>query len=262
MWRAVGYATFVPQLLAAWSHIDGLSGVLAPGAQGPRADLLQDLDAVRRARQLTRRRGRYFIGERDPCASIEFTRNCPWDCAFCCAWTFYGCTYRKASPAALAEERARIREPKVFIVDDVAFVCLEHGMAIADEIERRGTRNRYYLDTRSDVLLRNREAFARWAKLGLTYLFLGLESLDADQLKQFRSGSQTSPVRHPVSRGRAGTGRNPGDGKRPECPQGRQARTAGAAFRARVRNSETLRVLATTAIDWREGFRSAVAATA
>ena len=32
---------------------------------------------------------------------------------------------------------ASIREPNVFIVDDVAFIYPEHGMAIADEIEKR-----------------------------------------------------------------------------------------------------------------------------
>jgi len=39
------------------------------------------------ARDLVRRRRHYFIGELDPCASIEFTRGCPWDCSFCSAWT-------------------------------------------------------------------------------------------------------------------------------------------------------------------------------
>ena len=48
------------------------------------------------------------------------------------------------------------REPGVFIVDDVAFIQAEHGTAIADEIERRGIRKQYYLETRCDVLLRNR----------------------------------------------------------------------------------------------------------
>ena len=36
------------------------------------------------------------------------------------------------------------------------------------------------------MLIRNEEVFARWAKMGLAYMFLGLESLDEEQLKTFR----------------------------------------------------------------------------
>jgi hopanoid C-3 methylase len=58
-------------------------------------------------------------------------------------------------------------------------------MAIADAIEKRKIRKRYYLETRCDVLIRNEEVFSRWARMGLAYMFLGLESLDGEQLKAF-----------------------------------------------------------------------------
>jgi hopanoid C-3 methylase HpnR len=163
-----------------------IAGVVTREAHGPPPQLLDSLDDCPPARDLTRRRRRYFIGHMDPSASIEFTRGCPWDCSFCSAWTFYGRSYRKASPEAAAQELKSIAEPNVFIVDDVAFIRPEHGMAIADEIERLGVRKHYYLETRADVLLRNEEVFRRWARLGLQYMFLGIEALDADGLKAFR----------------------------------------------------------------------------
>ncbi len=178
-------------LLGAWPDIHGLPGVATHKGRGPKPTLQADLDALRPARKLTRRRRRYFIGELDPCASIEFSRGCPWDCSFCSAWTFYGRSYRQADPKLIVDEIEQIREPNLFIVDDVAFVHPEHGMAIADEIERRGIRKRYYLETRCDVLIRNAEVFERWAKLGLQYMFLGMESLDAEQLDLFRK--RTTP---------------------------------------------------------------------
>ncbi|MFY1693097.1 hopanoid C-3 methylase HpnR [Plantactinospora sp. WMMB782] len=163
----------------------------APGAvtlngSGPRPRLLESIDAPRPARDLVRRRNRYFIGVLDPAASVEFTRGCPWDCSFCSAWTFYGRSYRKLSPSIAAAEIAGIREPGVFIVDDVAFIRPEHGDAIAGELERRKVRKQYYLETRADVLLRNTEVFARWKRLGLNYVFLGMEALDAEGLELFR----------------------------------------------------------------------------
>jgi hopanoid C-3 methylase len=181
----------VPKMLEHAPRVDGLPGVVTASGSGPKAQMLADINTSRPARHLTRRRRRYFIGELDPCASIEFSRGCPWDCSFCSAWTFYGRSYRKADPAIVAEEMETIREPNAFIVDDVAFIHAEHGMAIADEIERRKIRKRYYLETRCDVLIRNQEVFKRWAKLGLAYMFLGLESLDAEQLKLFRK--RTTP---------------------------------------------------------------------
>ena len=69
---------------------------------------------------------------------------------------------------------------------DVLRAGFSEGRLQADELEKRRVRKRYYLETRCDVLIRNKEVFARWAKMGLCYMFLGLESLDEDQLKAFR----------------------------------------------------------------------------
>ena len=59
-------------------------------------------------------------------------------------------------------------------------------MAIADEVEQRGIKKHYYLETRADVLLRNREVFERWTRLGLRYMFVGVEAIDEEGLKRFR----------------------------------------------------------------------------
>ncbi|HTY76247.1 MAG TPA: hopanoid C-3 methylase HpnR [Candidatus Bathyarchaeia archaeon] len=163
-----------------------LPGVVTAQGQGPTPTLLEDLDAFLPARDLARKRHKYFIGVLDPCASAELTRGCPWDCSFCSAWTFYGRSYRKSSPMKAAEDLASIREPNVFLVDDVAFIHPEHGFAIGEELERRKIRKQYYLETRCDVLVKNRDLFAYWKKLGLFYMFLGLEALDEEGLKLHR----------------------------------------------------------------------------
>jgi hopanoid C-3 methylase HpnR len=177
-----------PLLIAAIAEggLDQVPGIVTRNSRGPAPVLLDSLDRFPPARDLLARRRNYFIGELDPCASIEFTRGCPWDCSFCSAWTFYGRSYRMASPEASGAELAAIAEPSVFIVDDVAFIHPEHGFAIGREIEKRNIRKRYYLETRADVLCRNQEVFAYWQRLGLSYLFLGLEAIDEEGLKQHR----------------------------------------------------------------------------
>ena len=171
--------------------LERLPGVVTERGAGPSPTLLDDLDRHLPARDLSRRRHKYFLGVLDPCASAELTRGCPWDCSFCSAWTFYGRSYRKATPEAAAEDLARIKEPNVFLVDDVAFIHAEDGFAIGKELERRNIRKQYYLETRCDVLLKNQDVFAYWRQLGLFYMFLGVEALDAEALKRHRKRVST-----------------------------------------------------------------------
>jgi hopanoid C-3 methylase len=185
--------TGAPALLAALPDraIAEVPGAVTREGAGRQPMMLHSLDDHLPARHLGGRRRKYFIGVMDPAASIEFTRGCPWDCSFCSAWTFYGRSYRKLSPEAAVEDMTRIQEPGVFIVDDVAFIKAEQGDEIARQLERRRIRKEYYLETRCDVLLRNAEVFRRWKRLGLNYMFLGLEALDEEGLTAFRK--RTTP---------------------------------------------------------------------
>jgi hopanoid C-3 methylase HpnR len=178
-------------LLAAFPEraLATVPGAVTAEGAGPPPVMAHSLDDHLPARHIGGRRRKYFIGVLDPAASIEFTRGCPWNCSFCSAWTFYGRSYRRLSPEAAVADMSRIREPGVFIVDDVAFIRAEDGDEIARQLERRGIRKEYYLETRADVLIKNEEVFRRWRRLGLNYMFLGLEALDEEGLKAFRKKS-------------------------------------------------------------------------
>lgn len=167
-------------------NVHRVPGVMTPEAEGPPPEFVKSLDEVRPARDLLRHRRKYFLGILDPCASLELSRGCPWDCSFCSAWTFYGRSYRTVSPEVVVEDLARIREPGVFLVDDVAFIQAQHGMAIGEAIARRGIQKSYYLETRGDVLLRNKEVFRFWKRLGMQYMFLGVEAIDEEGLVRHR----------------------------------------------------------------------------
>jgi hypothetical protein len=56
--------TTVPALLNGLPKIDGVAGVTTLNGNGPRATMTADINAIRPARHLTRRRRKYFIGER------------------------------------------------------------------------------------------------------------------------------------------------------------------------------------------------------
>jgi hopanoid C-3 methylase HpnR len=167
-------------------QVHRVPGAVTLQGEGPPPTFVASLDEVSPARDLLRHRRKYFLGTLDPCASIEFTRGCPWDCSFCSAWTFYGRSYRVMSTEKVIEDLERIREPGVFIVDDVAFIQDKHGFEIGEAIARKGIRKQFYLETRGDVLLRNREVFKLWKQLGMEYMFLGVEAIDEEGLKKFR----------------------------------------------------------------------------
>ncbi|MEQ1679468.1 MAG: hopanoid C-3 methylase HpnR [Nitrospira sp.] len=180
----------VPKLLMAVEQdrkaITKVPGVVTLDGEGPPPQFIENLDDVRPARDLLRNRHKYFIGVLDPCASVEFARGCPWDCSFCSAWTFYGRSYRMVSPEKAVEELEQVQEPGIFLVDDVAFIQGKQGMEIGEAVARRGIKKQYYMETRGDVLLRNKEVFQFWKTLGLQYMFLGVEAIDAEGLKMHR----------------------------------------------------------------------------
>jgi hopanoid C-3 methylase len=153
--------------------LDSVPGAITAEGEGPKPLFVDTLDAVRPARDLLRHRHKYFLGVLDPCASIEFSRGCPWDCVFCSAWTFYGRSYRLRSPERIIEDLQSIREK-------------QHGFAIGEAIARSGIRKRYYLETRGDMLLRNKNLFKFWKELGLEYMFIGIEAIDSDGLRKYR----------------------------------------------------------------------------
>ncbi len=186
--RGEGEAGF-PRLLGAieaGADPTNVPGAVTAAGEGPTPGFVHSLDTLLPARDLLRHRRKYFLGVLDPCASIEFSRGCPWDCSFCSAWTFYGRSYRLVSPERVVEDLRAIREPGVFIVDDVAFIHERHGFELGDAVARAGIRKQYYLETRGDVLLRNKEVFRFWKKLGVAYMFLGLEAIDEDGLQKYR----------------------------------------------------------------------------
>ena len=168
------------------ANLREVPGCVTLDHRGPPPTFVKSLDDLLPARDIVRHRRKYFIGQLDPAASIEFSRGCPWDCVFCSAWTFYGRNYRVKTPERAVEELAQVREPGIFIVDDVAFIQAEHGMQLGEAIARRGIRKRYYLETRGDVLLRNKKVFELWKRLGLNTMFLGLEAIDEEGLKRYR----------------------------------------------------------------------------
>ena len=98
-----------------------------------RIGLIKDLDDLLPPRDLIAKRKAILLVPRS-CASVEFSLLAAVGLHVLQLLDVLRRSYRKKSArAALADDLARVREPGVFIVDDVAFIHAEHGHAIADE---------------------------------------------------------------------------------------------------------------------------------
>jgi magnesium-protoporphyrin IX monomethyl ester (oxidative) cyclase len=79
--KGEGEANIVELLEAVASDVNAtckVPGAVTANGTGPAPRFVEHLDDVRPARDLVRNRRKYFLGPLDPCASIEFSRGCPW----------------------------------------------------------------------------------------------------------------------------------------------------------------------------------------
>jgi radical SAM superfamily enzyme YgiQ (UPF0313 family) len=120
----------------------------------------------------------YYINFRRPLALMETARGCPFKCNFCSVWKFHESTFREKSPDRVVEELAAIEADNVFITDDIFWMNVKRGHALADAIRASGIRKHYTIQTRSDIITRFPELIERWKECGDMTVFLGLEKID------------------------------------------------------------------------------------
>jgi hopanoid C-3 methylase len=141
-------------------------------------------------RSLTaRHRAQYFSEWMKPLASIRTSKGCPYRCNFCAEWKVAGGRYYKRDPRRIIEELARIDEPFVFFADDESLLDAERMTLLAQLIEQEGIRKRFFVYSRSDTVVRHPELLEKWRKVGLERVFIGLESVNDEDLQDIRKNS-------------------------------------------------------------------------
>lgn len=160
------------------ARVPGLVLNLPQGQQltGQRS-LLQNLDNLPHpSRSLTHHlRQHYHLFLRYPVAAVETTRGCPYRCSFCAVWRFYQEQVRFKSPQRVYEELEAIEEPSVLFTDDNFLANTKRAEEIARLIQMGGIRKSYYMQARSDAIVRHPEVIASWREVGLDGVFIGFE---------------------------------------------------------------------------------------
>ena len=137
-----------------------------------------DLDSLPRPdRTLTAEdRHLYAIDWMRPVALVRTTAGCPFRCRFCSLWRLTRGRYLRRRVDEVVDELRSVPEPYVFLVDDEAFVDPRRMWALGKAIEAAGLEKSFFAYARVDSLLRDLDLMRYWRRLGLSRLFIGIES--------------------------------------------------------------------------------------
>lgn len=175
------------------ASLEGIPGVALPAPEGlrfgpPRRHA--DLDALPMPdRSLTATHRQYYFSEWfKPLASVRTSLGCTARCNFCALWSITGGKYLRRRPEAVVEELRTVAEPNVFFCDDESMLDVRRMDRLADLIAAAGIRKRYFLYGRADTIVEHPALFAKWARIGLAQVFVGMEDFSEARLDALHKG--------------------------------------------------------------------------
>ena len=133
-------------------------------------------------------RHQYFSEWFKPLASLRTSLGCTGRCNFCALWKITGGKYLRRDPEKIVEELLLIDEPHVFFCDDESMCDVKRMHKLADLITAAGIHKKYFLYGRVDTIVNNPQLFAKWAKIGLSQVFVGMEDFSDKRLAAMNKG--------------------------------------------------------------------------
>ncbi|MBN2399377.1 MAG: radical SAM protein [Candidatus Aminicenantes bacterium] len=121
-------------------------------------------------------------------ATLRTSTGCPHRCAFCVVHYLANGKYLQRTPEDVVAEIAAVPENHIYFVDDEMFINVERTTAIAKLLLERGIRKHYVSWARSDTICKHPDLFRLWRRAGLDSLYVGLESMESENLQGYNKG--------------------------------------------------------------------------
>jgi radical SAM superfamily enzyme YgiQ (UPF0313 family) len=126
---------------------------------------------------------------------IETSRGCPYGCEFCSVTGFFGDSIRFRSNESVVNELLTLKQLEkrqkgkiaVFFVDDNLAINAKRTKSLLQQIIARNAQIPW-VGQISINLLRDEELVSLIAQSGCKWIFVGLESIDSENLKSIRKG--------------------------------------------------------------------------
>jgi len=119
-------------------------------------------------------------------ATIRTSTGCAYTCAFCVVHHMMGGKYLQRSPEDVVDEISKIEEEYIYFVDDETFLNAKRLTDIANLIKERGIKKKFVSWARADTIVRHPELFKLWKEVGLHIVYVGLEAMDEERLKDYK----------------------------------------------------------------------------
>ena len=118
-------------------------------------------------------------------AAARTSVGCPFRCSFCVVHFLARGKYLRRTPADVVNEIVAIPEDHVYFVDDEMFIDARRAIEIAQRLLERRVRKQYISWARADTIVKHPEMFELWKAAGLSLVYVGLESMEPENLQGY-----------------------------------------------------------------------------
>ncbi len=110
---------------------------------------------------------------------VNFARGCSFECRFCSECAFWGGTWRSRSPEKMAEEfellKDKYRRNIFYVGDNIFNLTREKAKGFIREMTSRKTGQHFWLQSRSDLVIRDEDLMEGFRDAGAYQFMVGVE---------------------------------------------------------------------------------------
>ena len=122
---------------------------------------------------------------------VQTSRGCPFECSFCSVSRYLGKKYRQRSAQSVLRELETLDSQYLVFVDDNLIGYSEENKNRALDLFNgmidRGMNKKWWMQASMNVA-DDKEVLKKASKAGCSFVFIGFESTEIDQLKSMRKG--------------------------------------------------------------------------
>ncbi|MCK5879242.1 MAG: radical SAM protein, partial [Holophagae bacterium] len=122
-------------------------------------------------------------------ACVRTSVGCPNRCSFCVVPFLANGKYLQREVESVVNEIVALEQEYIYFVDDETFINTKRMQLIAEMLIERGIKKKYISWARSDTICKHPELFELWKKAGLEFVYIGFESLKAENLTAYNKNA-------------------------------------------------------------------------